>query len=368
MIPFSDPSASYKSHKDEIDQAIRRVLDSGWFVLGQEVESFEQEFAAFHGPDLHAVGVANGTDAIALSLRALGLNEGDDVVTASHTAVATVAGIEQAGCRPVFADIDPITRCFCSQSLQSRISDRTRAIIPVHIFGQPCDMISIMEIARSNDLSVVEDCSQAHAAEIRGKKVGTFGDLATFSCYPTKNLGALGDGGVVLCEDPEKAERLKRLRQYGWGNARESLHRGVNSRLDELQAAILRIKLTHLQFDNEKRRRLADLYDHLLGDLPITLPHRNTHELHAMHLYVVECDDRDGLITHLRKQGIGASLHYPLAVHRHRAYAGRICGAETLPNTEAFYQRHLTLPLYPELPDQSVEKIAKEVHAWFEKR
>ena len=365
MIPFSNPSASYKSHKDEIDQAIRRVLDSGCYVLGHEVESFEQEFSEFHGHDFHSIGVANGTDAIALSLHALGLKEGDEVVTASHTAVATVAGIEQAECRPVFADIDPLTRCLCPQSLQPAVSDRTRAVIPVHIFGQPCDMISIMEIARSNDLSVVEDCSQAHAAEIEGKKVGTFGDLATFSCYPTKNLGALGDGGVVLCPDPEKAERLRQLRQYGWGNARESLHRGVNSRLDELQAAILRVKLTHLQSDNEKRRRLADLYDHLMVDLPITLPHRDRHELHAMHLYVIECEKRDGLLSHLREQGIGASLHYPLAVHRHRAYAGRIRGAEALPRTEAFYQRHLTLPLYPELPDQSVEKIAKEVHAWF---
>jgi dTDP-4-amino-4,6-dideoxygalactose transaminase len=367
MIPFSDPSASYQSHKDEIDQAIRRVLDSGWYVLGREVESFEQEFATFHGHDFHSVGVANGTDAIALSLRALGLKEGDEVVTASHTAVATVAGIEQAGCRPVFADIDPITRCLCSQSLQSRISDRTRAIIPVHIFGQPCDMISIMEIARSNDLLVVEDCSQAHAAEIEGKKVGTFGDLATFSCYPTKNLGALGDGGVVLCPDREKAERLRQLRQYGWDNERESIHSGVNSRLDELQAAILRVKLKHLHSDNEKRRRWADLYDDLLLELPLIRPHRNLKELHAMHLYVIECDERDGLLSHLRERGIGASLHYHLPVHRHQAYSGKIRGADDLPNTEAFYQRNLTLPLFPELEKESVEKIANEVRAWFDR-
>ena len=367
MIPFSDPSASYKSHKDEIDQAIQRVLDSKWYVLGKEVESFEQEFAYFHDPDFHATGVGNGTDAIALALRCLDLGEGDEVITVSHTAVATVAGIEQVGCSPAFADIDLLTRCLCPDSLESRISERTKAIIPVHIYGQACPMERILEIARRHDLLVIEDCSQAHAAEIHGKKVGMLGDLATFSCYPTKNLGAIGDGGIVLCKDSEKAERLKHLRQYGWDNARESLYRGVNSRLDELQAAILRVKLIHLQSDNEKRRRLADLYDHLLGDLPLTLPHRNSDELHAMHLYVIEYDNRDGLISHLRKKGIGASLHYPLPVHRHGAYSDRIRGAETLPNTEAFYQRHLTLPLYPELPDESIEKIAKEFHAWFSK-
>lgn len=367
MIPFSNPSASYESHKNEIDQAIRRVLDSGWFALGHEVESFEQEFSDFHGHDFHSVGVANGTDAIALALKALGLDEGDEVVTASHTAVATVAGIEQAGFRPVFADIDPLTRCLCPQSLQSRISDRTKAIIPVHIFGQPCDMNSIMEIARSNDLLVVEDCSQAHATEIEGKKVGTFGNLATFSCYPTKNLGALGDGGVVLCPDPEKAERLRQLRQYGWDNERESIHSGVNSRLDELQAAVLRVKLKHLDTDNTRRRQLADLYDERLRDLPITLPHRNLKELHAMHLYVIECENREGLMKHLQDNGIGASLHYHLPVHRHQAYSGKIRGADDLPNTEAFYQRNLTLPLFPELEKESIEKIANEVHVWFDR-
>jgi dTDP-4-amino-4,6-dideoxygalactose transaminase len=365
MIPFSDPSASYKSHKDEIDQAIRRVLDSGWYVLGQEVESFEQEFAAFHGEDVHAVGVANGTDAIALALRCLGLGDGDEIITVSHTAVATVAGIEQAGCRPVFADIDPITRCLCPQSLQSRMSDRTRAIIPVHIFGQPCEMTSIMEIARSNDLLVVEDCSQAHAAEIEGKKVGTFGDLATFSCYPTKNLGALGDGGIVLCPDSGKAEKLRQLRQYGWDNSRESLHKGVNSRLDELQAAVLRVKLGHLDADTEKRREIAQKYDEALSDLPITLPYRDSGSKHSMHLYVIECENRDGLLQNLREKGIGAGLHYPMPVHKHPAYSGRIRGETELPNTNNFYQQHLTIPIFPELSNDSVLLIIESIQEWF---
>jgi dTDP-4-amino-4,6-dideoxygalactose transaminase len=367
MIPFSDPSASYKSHKDEIDQAIRRVLDSGWYVLGKEVESFEKEFAYFHHPDFHATGVGNGTDAIALALRSLDLGEGDEVVTVSHTAVATVAGIEQAGCSPAFADIDLLTRCLSPDSLEARISERTKAIMPVHIYGQACPMERILEIARKHDLPVIEDCSQAHGAEIRGKKVGTFGNLAVFSCYPTKNLGAIGDGGVILSPDTEKAKQLKRLRQYGWEDARESLHAGVNSRLDELQAAILRVKLKYLAATNEKRRQLAKWYDKLLSDLPITLPHRDSKELHAMHLYVVECDQRDELMNHLREQGIGVSLHYALPVHKHRAYAKRISEAEDLPNTESFYGKNLSLPLYPELSVKSIERIAGAIRAWFER-
>ena len=368
MIPFSDPSASYQSHKNEIDQAITRVLGSGWFVLGQEVEAFEEEFASFHGTDFHCVGVANGTDAIALALRCLGMKDGEEVITPSHTAVATVSAIEQAGCKPVFADIDPVTRCICPQSLESRISPKTRAVVPVHIFGQPCDMTRIMEIAEKFHLSVVEDCSQAHAAETNGQKVGTFGDLATFSCYPTKNLGALGDGGVILSRTKHCAEELGRLRQYGWDDNRESLSPGFNSRLDEIQATILRVKLKHLPEDNEKRRRIADQYDLAFRDLPLTLPQRKDTEKHAMHLYVVECEDRDGLMNYLRKKKIGANLHYPLPVHRHTAYGGRLRGSDDLPATDALYRRHLTLPMFPELPEESVDWITRCTRDWFTKR
>ena len=367
MIPFSDPSASYISHKAEIDEAIRRVLDSGWYVLGKEVESFEQEFAYFHDPDFHATGVGNGTDAIALALRCLDLGEGDEVITVSHTAVATVAGIEQVGCSPAFADIDLLTRCLCPDSLESRISERTKAIIPVHIYGQACPMERILEIARRHDLPVIEDCSQAHAAETNGRKVGTLGDLATFSCYPTKNLGALGDGGVVLGRTDHYAEELGRLRQYGWDDNRESLSPGFNSRLDEIQAAILRVKLKHLPEDNERRRQIADQYDLAFADLPLTLPQRKDTEKHAMHLYVVECEDRDGLMNHLRQKKIGANLHYPLPVHRHTAYSGRLRGSDDLPATDAFYKRHLTLPMFPELPEESVDWITKCTRDWFAK-
>ena len=368
MIPFGDPSASYQAHKSEIDQAIKRVLDSGWYVLGTEVDAFEDEFASFHGKDFHAVGVANGTDAIALCLRGLGLGSGDEVITPPHTAVATVAGIEQAGCTPVFADIDPNTRCISPKSIEDRIGAKTRAIMPVHIYGQPAEMNRILKIAQAYNLALVEDCSQAHGAEIDGQKVGTFADISAYSCYPTKNLGGTGDGGVILCQSKEFAEKIKSLRQYGWNEVRESIIPGFNSRLDELQAAILRVKLHHLADDNAKRRAIALSYNEGFKELPITLPAFSENELHAMHLYVIEYDRRDELMEYLRSHQIGASLHYPLAVHQHAAYKNRIHGWENLPVTEQFYQRNLTLPMYPELSNNAVEHIISTVQNWFREK
>jgi dTDP-4-amino-4,6-dideoxygalactose transaminase len=365
MIPFSDPSASYQAHKSEIDQAINRVLDSGWYILGSEVDGFEKEFASFHGKDFHAVGVANGTDAIALCLRGLGLGIGNEVITPSHTAVATVAGIEQAGCTPVFADIDPNTRCLSPKSIEERVGTNTQAIMPVHIYGQPADMHRILKIAKTHNLAVVEDCSQAHGAEIQGKKVGTFADFSAYSCYPTKNLGGTGDGGVILCRSKEFSEKIKSLRQYGWNEERESIIPGFNSRLDELQAAILRVKLKHLADDNAKRRAIALRYNEGFKDLPITLPALGASELHAMHLYVIECDRRDELMEYLRSHQIGASLHYPLAVHQHAAYKNRINGWDNLPFTHRFYQRNLTLPMFPELSDEKVDRTVSIVTSFF---
>ena len=365
MIPTSDPSASYKSHKSEIDLAIKRVLDSGWYVLGNEVKLFENEFAAFHGENLHATGVANGTDAIALCLRGLGLGPGDEVITPSHTAVATVAGIEQAGCNPVFADIDPNTRCISPDSIKENLGGNTRAIMPVHIYGQPAEMYKILEIANAHKLAVVEDCSQAHGAEIDGQKVGTFADISAYSCYPTKNLGGTGDGGVILCRSKEFSEKIKSLRQYGWNEDRESINAGFNSRLDEMQAAILRVKLSHLSNDNEKRRLIAQRYNQAFQVLPITLPSQKTNELHAMHLYVIECERRDELLEYLRSKNVGASLHYPLAGHQHAAYANRIRGGDDVPMTEIFYRKNLTLPIFPQLSDENVDHIISTVLSWF---
>ena len=366
MIPIANPLASYCANKEKIDQAIQRVLESGWFVLGKEVETFEKEFAGFHGKDFHAVGVANGTDAIALCLRGIGLENGDEVITSSHTAVATVAGIEQAGCTPVFADINPHTRCIDPNSVKERVGSSTRAIMPVHIYGQPAEMHKILEIAQTHNLAVVEDCSQAHGAEIDGQKVGTFADISAFSCYPTKNLGGTGDGGVILCRSKEFAEKIKSLRQYGWNEERESISPGFNSRLDEIQASILRIKLQHLVDDNAKRRAIALRYNTAFKDLPVNLPSLAETELHAMHLYVIECDRRNDFLAYLRSHQIGANLHYPLAVHQHAAYANRIRGGDSLPVTDQFYRRNLTLPMYPELSNDAVEHIISTVQNWFQ--
>jgi dTDP-4-amino-4,6-dideoxygalactose transaminase len=365
MIPFGDPHASYQAHKSQIDQAIKQVLNSGWYVLGTEVDAFEKEFASFHGEDFHGVGVANGTDAISMCLIGLGLGTGDEVITPSHTAVATVAGIEQAGCTPVFADIDPNTRCIAPKSIEERVTANTRAIMPVHIYGQPAEMPKILGIAKTNNLAVIEDCSQAHGAEINRQKVGTFADISAYSCYPTKNLGGTGDSGVILCRYKEFAEKIKSLRQYGWNEERESIISGFNSRLDELQAAILRVKLQHLTDDNAKRRAIAFQYNAAFKELPLTLPSLAETELHAMHLYVIECDRRNELMNYLRSNQIGASLHYPLAVHQHAAYANRIRGADDLPVTEHLYQRILTLPMYPELSNDAIEHIISMVQNWF---
>ena len=311
MIPFSDPSASYQIHKKEIDQAIQRVLDSGWFVLGKEVEAFEKEFAAFHGENFHAIGVANGTDAIALCLKSLALGKNDEIITASHTAIATVAGIEQAGCSPVFADICASSRCINPESIKKRISSKTRAIMPVHIYGQPCDMHAICQVAQEHGLEVIEDCSQAHGAEIFGQKVGTFGSHAVYSCYPTKNLGGTGDGGVILCSYHEHSKKIRSLRQYGWNEHRESLIAGFNSRLDEIQAAILRIKLNYLPTSNKKRREIAKLFNDSFSDLPCTTPILRKNELHAMHLYVIEYEKEMNCLPSFTKEELGQACIIP---------------------------------------------------------
>ena len=365
MIPFANPSASYQAHKPEIDAAISRVLGSGIYVLGKEVSFFEEEFASHYGNNFHAIGVANGTDAIVLSLHALGLGKGDEVITTSHTAVATIAGIEQANCTPVLADIDPLSRCICPKSIAQLITEKTKAVMPVHIYGQPCAMNDIFKIAQKHKLKLIEDCSQAHGAEVQGRKVGSFGDIATFSCYPTKNLGGIGDAGVILCSSKRIESHLRSIREYGWNNLRESIVSGFNSRLDEIQASILRVKLKYLSEDLEKRKRIANLYYKNLAGFPLKLPLRNENEIHAMHLFVIECDNRDGLLNHLRREGIGASLHYPLAIHQQKAYSNRFRGSNNLEITEDFYKRHLTLPLFPELSKTDIEKIIASISSWF---
>jgi dTDP-4-amino-4,6-dideoxygalactose transaminase len=364
MIPTNDVLAGYQAQSSEIEAAVARVLKSGWYILGQEVAAFEQEYAAWMGVP-HAVGVANGTDALMLALRALGVQPGDGVFTVSHTAVATVAAIEMAGAIPLLVDIDPQTYTMCPQSLQEGIrrADELgltlRAVIPVHLYGHPCDMEAICRIARERDLLIVEDCSQSHGARYQGRMTGTFGDAAAFSLYPTKNLGALGDAGVVTTASASTAERLRALRQYGWRERNRSEVAGVNSRLDELQAAILRVRLKSLDAANDRRRAIALSYDKGLSHLPLRIPVCHGDCLHVYHQYVIQIDDRDQVQAALKNADIHSMIHYPLPVHLQAAYQQRLPVIVKLDTTEKVVSRILSLPMFPQLSDSSVDVVTR---------
>ena len=363
-ISLVDLKAAYRRLQTEIDAATARVMSSGWYILGPEVAAFESEFAAYLGVE-QAVGVASGTDAVLLALRALGIGPGDEVITVAHTAVATVAAIELAGATPRLVDIDAATYTLDPAQLAAAITPRTRAVVPVHLYGAPADMDAVLAVAHAHGLLIVEDCAQAHGARYRGRMVGALGDAAAFSFYPTKNLGALGDGGAVATNRPEVAERLRLLRQYGWRERYVSDVTGTNSRLDELQAAILRVRLRHLDEENEARRRLAARYDAALAGLPITLPTARADDRAVYHLYVIRTAVRDALAAHLRARGIGTGVHYPVPVHRQPAYAHLGCGPGSLPATEAAAAEVLSLPMYPDLLPTAVDTIAAAIRDYY---
>jgi dTDP-4-amino-4,6-dideoxygalactose transaminase len=325
------------------------------------VRAFEREFAAYLGA-AHGVGVANGTDALHLALRACGIEPGDEVITVSHTAVATVAAIEMARARAVMIDIEGDYFTMDSGQLEHAMTPKTKAIIPVHLYGQPVDMEPVLAFARNNGLKVIEDCAQAHGARYHEKRVGSLGDAACFSFYPTKNLGALGDGGMVVTQDPSVAEKVRLLREYGWAERYVSHMAGFNSRLDEIQAAILRVKLQHLDSDNASRTRIADIYDRELDSTKVTLPGRRAETRPVHHLYVVRSDRRDALQEHLKAKGIGALVHYPVPIHRQPAYRGDHPVA--LPNTEQAAREVLSLPIFPELSEEALHKVIDAVNAF----
>ena len=363
-IPQSSPGADYLAHKAEIDEAVNRVLESGWYILGHEVAAFEVEFAAYLGI-AGTVGVASGTDALELALRGLGIGPGDAVFTVSHTAVATVAAIERAGATPVLLDVDPETFTLDPGQLEDALRHpsalggaRPRAVVAVHLYGHPADMPAIVDVARRAGLLVVEDCAQAHGARLDGTMVGTFGDAASFSFYPTKNMGALGDGGLVAANDPELLRRVAELRQYGWRTRYVSETPGLNSRLDELQAAILRVKLRHLESGNERRRAIASQYDTAFEGSGIRTPIVRPGVLHAFHQYVIQVDHRTGLVQDLRDQGIGTAVHYPVPVHLQPAYAGRVPVPRALSVTERLVNEIVSLPIFPTLEDADVRHVA----------
>ncbi|HQE99079.1 MAG TPA: DegT/DnrJ/EryC1/StrS family aminotransferase [Anaerolineae bacterium] len=360
MILAFDLQRQYAALKTEVDAAIAGVLARGTFILGPEVVAFEREFAAYCGV-AHAVGVGSGTEALHLALRACHIGPGDEVITVAHTAVATVAAIELSGARPIFVDLDPQRGTLDPSRLEAAITPRTRAVIPVHLYGCPAELTPILDIARRHRLRVIEDCAQAHGAGYEGRHVGSWGDLGAFSFYPTKNLGAYGDGGAVVTNDPELAERVRLLREYGWAERYVSHIKGLNSRLDELQAAILRVKLRHLEAWNARRRALAQHYGALLRDSGLQLPLDPPDGRHVYHLYVVRTPQREALRAFLREQGIGTLIHYPVPIHLQPAYADLGYGPRTLPETELAAAQVLSLPLYPELREDEVSAVCAAI-------
>ena len=368
-VPQSDPKAGYIAERAAIDAAVARVLAGGWYILGEEVAAFEREFAAFIGVS-HGVGVASGTDALVLALRAVGVTGDDYVATVSHTAVATVAAIERAGAKPVLVDIEPGGFTMEPAALDAALRDappgRPAAILPVHLYGEPADLAPIVELSRANGLRLIEDCAQSHGALYRGRPAGGFGEFACFSFYPTKNLGALGDAGIVATADAALAAAAREIREYGWRERYVSARSGINTRLDPIQAAVLSVKLPRLKAENERRQAAAARYDEGLAGLRIALPRRRADASHVFHQYVIRSHERDRLREHLRAAGIGTGIHYPVPVHLHPAYRGRLAsGPSGLRNSEKVASEILSLPIYPQLADTAVDRVIAEIRKFF---
>jgi dTDP-3-amino-2,3,6-trideoxy-4-keto-D-glucose/dTDP-3-amino-3,4,6-trideoxy-alpha-D-glucose/dTDP-2,6-dideoxy-D-kanosamine transaminase len=363
-IPFFDYLRQYEELSVRLDAAITRVLHSGRLVLDREVRGFEEQFARYCGA-AHGVGVNSGTDALRVALTAAGVGEGDEVITVPNTSVGTVSAIRSAGARPVFADVLDSTLLIDPAGIEPRIGVRTKAIVPVHLFGQPAELGPIVEIARRRGLKVIEDCAQAHGAEYHGRKAGSIGDAGCFSFYPTKNLGAFGDGGMVVTSDPDLAARARAIRTYGWERRDFSSSEGINSRLDEVQAAVLREKLPFLDDWNQHRYEHAMQYKQLLAGLPLTLPSISPGTLHVFHLFVVRTPLRDDLMRFLSGRGIGTLVHYPVPLHLQPAYAGLGHREGDFPVSERAQKEVLSLPLFPELTRAELEEVCEAVRSFF---
>lgn len=361
--PLNDLKLHYQRIKDEVDAAIAEAMAGGWYILGERVQHFEEEFARYVGAS-YGIGVASGTEALRVALLALGTTPGDEVITVANAGVPPVAAIDAAGAHPVFVDVDPATCNMDPALLERAITPRSRAVLVVHLYGHPADMGAILAIARRHGLKVLEDCAQAHGAMYRGQRVGSLGDAAAFSFYPTKNLGAFGDAGMVTTSDSAVADRARLLRNYGWRRQYYSEVRGSNSRLDEVQAAVLLAKLPHLEEWNERRRRLAALYTSLLDGL-VETPVEQPWARAVYHLYVVRTKERDALQAHLRARGIGTGIHYPLPVHLQPAYRHLGVPRGALPVTESMALEALSLPMYPELEEEQVEMVAAAIREFF---
>jgi len=360
MIPCAFPKKQYLPIEAEVLAAIRRVLDSGTYILGAEVAAFESEFAAYLGCEF-AVGCGSGTDALVLALRTLGVGAGDEVIVPSHTATATIAAVAISGAKPVYVDIDPRYYTLDSKKIQALCNAKTKAIIAVHLYGQAADIEGALAVARSHGLRLIEDCAQATGATWRGCKLGTIGDVGCFSFFPTKNMGGYGDAGAIVCRDANLAARLRRLRQYGWDENRISTEPGINSRLDEMQAAILRVKLSYLDADNDSRRVQADRYTRELAGLPLILPTTRANAEHTYHLYVVRTSCRDELNYFLKQNDVLCGIHYAVPVHKMPAFSSSVA----LPETEDAVMEILSLPLFPGLTEGEQNQVISLIRHFF---
>jgi dTDP-3-amino-3,4,6-trideoxy-alpha-D-glucose transaminase len=358
MIPFNVLKPLHRRLSAEIEAAVQRVMESGWYVLGPELETFERSFAEWHGV-AHAVGVASGTDALELALRAAGIGPGDEVITVSHTAIATVCAVERAGATPVVVDVEADAFTMSVDAARAAITPRTRVLLPVHLYGHPANINELSRLAADHNLVLIEDCAQAHGARLDGKLVGTFGSMGAFSFYPTKNLGAYGDGGAIITNDNALADRLRRLRFYGQTAQYHCIESGINSRLDEVQAAILSIKLKHLREHTEERRQIASWYRELTSG--VELPIERAGAFHVYHLFVVRHPDRDHLREALKSRGIGTAIHYPVPVHLQPGYARLGMGRGSLPLTERLSHEILSLPMYVGLTKKGVEEVSAAI-------
>ena len=361
-VPFFNYTRQYNLLKKQIHREIGQVLNSGHLILDKQVKSLESNFSHYIGAAF-GIGVNSGTDAIKIALRAIMVENGDEIITVANTAIPTVSAIRELGAIPSFVDVKD-NFLMNENSISGAITDRTKAILPVHLYGQPCNMAAILAIARQNKLKVIEDCAQAHGASIDDKKVGTFGDMAIFSFYPTKNLGAFGDGGIIITSDEQLAEKCRQLRVYGTKNNYRAEIEGYNSRLDELQAAILNVKIKYLDEWNRRRRRIAEYYLKNIINEKIVLPEIDNLENHVFHQFIIKVKDRSHFIEYLSKNKIGHGIHYPYPVHLQPAYKFLKYKEGDLPNTETFAHEIISLPIFPELNDAEIDYIIRVINAY----
>ncbi len=366
-IPILDLKAQYLAYRQEIDGAILAAIESGHLILGPNVKALEEEIAAYVGCR-YGIGVASGTDALQLALAALQIGPGDEVITTPFTFVATASTISRAGATPVFVDIDPCTFNLVPELVEKAVTPRTKAIVPVHLFGQTAEMGPLLEIARRHGLRLIEDAAQAIGAEEGGQRAGSFGDIGCFSFYPTKNLGAYGDGGMVTTHDPELAERVDMLRRHGSKKKYYNELLGFNSRLDEIQAALLRVKLRYLDDWTEKRQQIAHRYNELLAEVPVETPYERPQARHVYHQYTIRAPHRDELQAYLQKQGIGTMVYYPVPLHRLPLYADLGYPEGSLPASERAAREVLSLPIYPELSDEQIQRVVGAIRRFYSQK